>query len=308
MKADSTWQETSGRSIRLNNLEPGHHVFQLQARNSAGILNPKPLEFSMYVTPTLLQRWWFWPGVMVVITLGIVLLARKRIQRIRREEALKTETRTMMAQLETRLLRSQMNPHFIFNSLNSIQKYIWESRQEDAAEYLASFAKLIRAILDNSRREVISLSQELEIMKLYIQLEQRRCNGRFDYHLQVDPGLPLDAVMVPPLLIQPYIENAIWHGVAKKKTQGHIGVTIVKQDDQLVLEIEDNGVGRQQNKQHADDKQSAGMEITQERIERLHTTAHVQVIDKKENGVPAGTKVIVTIPYQTERHAAVLHT
>src|SRR6188768_2180010 len=106
----------------------------------------------------------------------------------------------MLAQLETKLLRSQMNPHFIFNSLNSVQKYIWENKEEDAAEYLARFAKLIRAILENSRMETVSLQEEINVMKLYIELEHRRSNAHFDYAIKVDEDLPQDAVRIPPLL------------------------------------------------------------------------------------------------------------
>ncbi|MEP6795817.1 MAG: histidine kinase, partial [Saprospiraceae bacterium] len=190
---DKEWHEAgTNRSVTYNNLGPGHYVFQLRARNSSGLLNTDPAIFRFSVAPTLIQHLWFWPSIALVCICCVVFLANRSVKKIRKEEKLKTETNQMMAQLETRLLRSQMNPHFIFNSLNSIQKYIWENKEEDAAEYLSRFAKLIRAILENSRKEFITLREELDVLKLYIELEHRRSNGKFDYRIHVAEDLPLD--------------------------------------------------------------------------------------------------------------------
>lgn len=216
----------------------------------------------------------------------------------------------MLAQLETKLLRSQMNPHFIFNSLNSIQKYIWENKEEDAAEYLAQFAKLIRAILENSRKEFISLKEEVDVLKLYIGLEHRRSNGKFDYHIRIDEHLPLTAIQIPPLLLQPYIENAIWHGVNKKSGQGHIDINMQTEDGLLKIEIDDDGVGRSANEKihvlNNAAKESLGTTITEQRIKQLQnktSIAGVEIVDKMKDGLPAGTKVIITIPVNAVVHA-----
>jgi LytS/YehU family sensor histidine kinase len=215
-----------------------------------------------------------------------------------------------VAQLETKLLRSQMNPHFIFNSLNSIQKYIWENKEEDAAEYLARFAKLIRAILENSRKETISLREELEVLKLYIDLEHRRSNGKFNYQVKIDENIHPDEVVIPPLLLQPYIENAIWHGVNPKPGRGHISIRVHHENDALEFVIDDDGVGRNFSveKMEMDPfvKSSAGTEITQQRINHLNTNmphSGVRIIDKQKNGQPAGTTVIISIPIKYQSNA-----
>jgi putative methionine-R-sulfoxide reductase with GAF domain len=209
---------------------------------------------------------------------------------------------------ELSLLRSQMNPHFIFNSLNSVQKYIWENKEEDAAEYLSSFARLMRAILENSRHEYISVKEEMEIIKLYIDLEHRRSNHHFDYLVKIDEQIDLDNTMIPPLLMQPFIENAIWHGLNKKKGKGNLRVAISKKEDQLVCEVEDDGTGRAAAEtKPAAEKKSLGISITQQRIEKLvdnaGKNASVTIKDKWEHGLPAGTKVIVILPLQIRRHA-----
>ncbi len=311
LDTDTDWHETgTNRLVTYTNLSPGHYTFQLKARNSSGIVNEEAAIFQFYIAHTLLQQWWFWPLLGFVFVSTVIALANKRVRKIRKEEALKTKTKTMLAELETKLLRSQMNPHFIFNSLNSIQKYIWENKEEDAAEYLARFAKLIRAILENSRKEFITLQEELDVMKLYIELEHRRSNGKFDYHIQVDTNLETEKLMIPPLLLQPYIENAIWHGVNKKNAHGHIDVNVRKKDEMLEFTVDDDGVGRTFNQPKSGDvnveKTSLGTDITMQRISHLAIGANlagVRFIDKMQEGVPSGTTVIVTIPINTKAHA-----
>jgi sensor histidine kinase YesM len=308
---DPDWHESgTNRSVTYTNLAPGHYTFQLRARNSSGLLTEEPAVFKLSIAPTLFQRWWFWPAIALIFVIIVIALANLRVKMIREEEKLKTKTNKMLAELETKLLRSQMNPHFIFNSLNSIQKYIWENKEEDAAEYLARFAKLIRAILENSRKESISLREELDVLKLYIELEHRRSNGKFDYHIKVPDDLSLDELVIPPLLLQPYIENAIWHGVNKKPGHGHISISIRKHNNVLEFVIDDDGVGRNfkpdGEKELTKEKTSIGTDVTSQRISYLQTktsVAGVRFVDKQNNGLPSGTTVIVTIPVKALSHA-----
>ncbi|MEO6540462.1 MAG: histidine kinase, partial [Ferruginibacter sp.] len=172
------------RTVTYNNLLPGNYIFTLKAANSSGLVNERQAVFKFHITPSLWQRWWFWPLVSLFFIIAVLFIARKRIAVIRENEQQKTAVNKTLAELETKMLRSQMNPHFIFNSLNSVQKYIWENKEEDAAEYLARFAKLIRAILENSRKETVSLKEEINVMKLYIELEHRRSNAHFDYTIK----------------------------------------------------------------------------------------------------------------------------
>ena len=308
---DKEWHEIgTNRSLTYTNLPPGRYNFQLQARNSSGLLSNQTAVFKLSIAPTLVQHWWFWPSAAFAFVMMVIFLANKRVRIIREEERVKTETNKMLAQLETRLLRSQMNPHFIFNSLNSIQKYIWENKEEDAAEYLARFAKLIRAILENSRKEFITLKEELEVLKLYVDLEHRRSNGKFDYHIRVPDDLKLEELMLPPLLLQPYVENAIWHGVNKKAGHGHIDIHIRREEDLLKITIDDDGVGRQRNavstNGSAIGKTSIGTDITQQRIDLLQSKSigtGVEIVDKMKEGIPSGTTVILTVPVKYQQYA-----
>ncbi len=209
---------------------------------------------------------------------------------------------TRLASTELALLRSQMNPHFIFNSLNSVQKYIWENNEEGAAEYLASFARLMRAILENSRHELVTLKQEIDILNLYVELEHRRSNHNFDYSIKTDQKLDLEKTLIPPMLLQPFIENSIWHGLNKKPDKGNLLVHIYKEGHQLICIVDDDGVGRQQTENTSIDKKSLGISITKQRIESLMEStsknAKVNIEDKIINNTPAGTKVTVILPLQ----------
>ncbi len=219
-----------------------------------------------------------------------------------------SQTSRRLAETELSLLRSQMNPHFIFNSLNSIQKYIWENKEEDAAEYLANFAKLMRAILENSRKETVTLTEEISVLKLYIDLEHRRSNAGFNYSVNVAPHLIAENILIAPLIMQPFIENAIWHGLNPKQGRGNLSIHIFQDDNNLVCEIEDDGVGRFYKKEYGGlEKKSLGIDITRQRIENLvHGTsqkARLLITDKQQYGKPTGTKVVITLPLQKSYHA-----
>jgi LytS/YehU family sensor histidine kinase len=203
-------------------------------------------------------------------------------------------------------LRAQMNPHFIFNCLNSINRYIVKSDQTTASLYLTKFAKLIRLILDNSNSKNVILSQELEALKLYIEMEALRFDKKFSYEIKVEGNLGADTVEVPPLIIQPYVENAIWHGLLHKEENGHLSVRVSQNGgSMLYCVIEDNGVGRERAKElkskSATSRKSLGMQLTQNRLSLLNKhaelNASVEIVDlKDENGTAAGTRVILKIP------------
>lgn len=212
-----------------------------------------------------------------------------------RQQRNKATLRQVKASLEMKALRSQMNPHFIFNSLNSIQKYIWENRQEDAAEYLTRFARLIRLVLENSQHEVVPLVEELAALKLYIDMEHRRNNQKFDYRITVQEGIRTQTVLVPPLLIQPYVENAIWHGLSQKEERGMLHVAVAISGGALSYTITDDGIGREraaQIKSKTAKASSMGMNISSERIAWL----------KRDSGKAAS--VTITDLYISEKEAA----
>lgn len=156
----------------------------------------------------------------------------------------KERARKEVAELETRVLRSQMNPHFIFNALNSINAYVQRHDAEGASTYLSKFAKLMRAVLENSRHAEVPLQEDLDALRGYIELERQRMEKKFDFTIAVDPAIDPELVMVPPLVVQPLVENAIWHGLANKVGSGHLKLDVRKQGDVLHWTVEDNGVGR----------------------------------------------------------------
>lgn len=220
-------------------------------------------------------------------------------------EAILMDTQQKMADVEMQALRAQMNPHFIFNCLNSINRYIVKSDQATASLYLTRFAKLIRLILDNSNSKSVTLANELEALRLYIEMESIRFEKKFDYVITVDNAVQPETVYVPPLIIQPYVENAIWHGLLHKETEGHLSIYVYRQSAYMLeCVIEDNGVGREKARElkskSASSKKSLGMKLTEDRLALLNKQTQlessVEVEDLvDEQGKPAGTRVIVKI-------------
>ncbi|MBP9194325.1 MAG: histidine kinase [Saprospiraceae bacterium] len=300
---DKVWSPYStSRFKNYTQLPPGNYVFKVRAKNIIGLTSQKIATFTFVVKPAFWQTWWFKSLSALVLVAGLYAWYHIRIDGIRNRAEEKNKFDKMMAELDEKLLRSQMNPHFIFNSLNSIQKYIWESKEELAAEYLASFAKLMRAILENSRKEYVSLEEEFKILKLYIDLEHRRSNGKFEYQLQLDPSLDATKVKILPLILQPFIENAIWHGLGKKEEGGFLLVNICQKDEHnMEVVIEDNGVGRKKETAIQSDSNPLGQSITQQRLEKLmevsRKNAEVQIIDLfDQQGKAAGTRVVLCLP------------
>jgi two-component system, LytTR family, sensor kinase len=248
-----------------------------------------------------------------ILTTIATLMAAKLVaieadEDIRRKKEEISNMNVQLAQLELASLRSQMNPHFLFNSLSSIHKYIWENRPEDASEYLTKFSKLIRMILENSKEKSISLSAEIEMLHLYIELEHRRCNSKFSYRFTVDSALDAGNTAIPSMIIQPYVENAIWHGLLQKEGSGELMITINGKGKVLECCVEDNGIGRQMATEIRQAKQgthrSLGLGITHKRLKLLSIEkgedAAVTIIDKKDSdGHAGGTKVILHLPLAT---------
>ena len=211
-----------------------------------------------------------------------------------------------IAETEMTALRAQMNPHFIFNCLNSIKLYTLENDSQTASEYLTMFSQLIRLVLENSRSEKVTLEKELEALRLYIELEAMRFKDKVKYQIHVSPGIDQQYTELPPLLIQPYVENAIWHGLMHKKEGGNILITITQPTEHcLQVEITDDGVGREQAAEYksksATRQKSFGLKMTSERIDMINQVygikADVQVADLKDKTNKAnGTRVIIKIP------------
>jgi len=215
--------------------------------------------------------------------------------RKRRQERFEKEAAT----LETQALRSQMNPHFIFNALNSINAFVQRNDQDSATSYLSKFARVMRSVLENSRHAEVPLADDLETLRGYLDLERMRMEKKFDFTITVDPALDPEEVMVPPLVVQPFVENAIWHGMANKEGKGHISLTVSNHAGQMRWTIEDDGAGRHAKKAAAPNaavkKTSLGTAITRARLD-LVQKQHGGKAGFQYTDLPQGTRVEVDMP------------
>jgi LytS/YehU family sensor histidine kinase len=227
-----------------------------------------------------------------------------QIQKLEGEKTM-TEMEQRTIELEMQALRAQMNPHFVFNSLNSIHRFILENNRAQASHFLTKFSRLIRLILLNSQTSFISLENELEALSLYLDLESLRFDYYFSYNISVHPEIDVSELNIPPLIMQPYVENAIWHGLMQKKERGHLDIDLLEENECLLIRISDNGIGRKKAAEKASKSatlhKSSGIRITSERISRLKNSymkgPKVTINDLVfDDGSAAGTEVIIKIP------------
>jgi len=241
-------------------------------------------------------------------------LELQQLESERKEESLKHQA----TELEMQVLRAQMNPHFIFNSLNSINRFILKKQSSEATEYLTKFSRLIRMILNSSANTSVSLAEDLEALQLYLELERLRCEEKFSFKIKFDPDLDIDFLQVPPMLLQPFVENAIWHGLmnlpdrqaglptdqAGKESEGHLSINIQQENSTLICIITDDGIGRKKAaelKNKSGKHKSMGMKITESRIAMMQKmNSDGKSIEIKDlvcpDGSAAGTEVVLKIP------------
>ena len=198
-----------------------------------------------------------------------------------------------------------MNPHFIFNALNSIKKFVIANEPANAEKYLGKFSKLIRSILDNSRSGMVTVEKELQLLKLYLDLEQLRFGTKLMYSITVDENIQPGDIDIPSMIIQPFVENAMLHGIMHREDGGKVDIHFILHKAWLEITIEDNGVGRAKSaaykSKHAEPHQSIGIQVATKRLEALKkddgTPAGINIIDLlDEGGEGLGTKVIIAIP------------
>lgn len=217
----------------------------------------------------------------------------------------KAALRQKVAELESKALRAQMNPHFIFNSLNAIQELVVTENVTAAYDYLSKFSKLLRLVLNNSEKPLIPLADEAAMLHLYLELESLRFRQSFTYQILIDEALDAESVLVPPLLLQPFIENAVWHGLMLKEGEKRLLVKVEPTGDGLACTVEDNGIGRQKaaeikaHKLGAGHFESKGLVLSRQRIELLKSngrSGEVKIEDLCRDGLAAGTRVSIQLP------------
>lgn len=309
---DKDWSPSSNsHSFTYPNLGPGDYTFMVKACNEDGVWNRVPAQVTFHISAPFWMRWWFLLLTILTVSALLFFLFRWRVNRIRAkadEVQQKTQMEKEILELEQKALRLQMNPHFIFNALNSIQSQIGTDNEQAARYYLAKFSRLMRQILDNSRQSQITLEEEVHTLENYLLIE-KFCNGnRFDYSIRVNEQLESDYIKLPPMLLQPFIENAIKHGLKSVDgKRGLIDVCFAEHDGLLECSVTDNGIGRakaadmNRNSKETYHKSTALL-VTQERLDLLHNDKQIrslEIIDLYDaTGNAAGTKVVVRIPVQ----------
>lgn len=305
---ENSWSEPSTEDYsKYANLPPGSYTFQVKSCNNEGVWSLETATFEFEIKTAFFKTWWFYTLITISLFIAALSIFQFRLKRIRKREQAEFETQVAISKVELKALRAQMNPHFVFNSLNSIQHYILYNKGDEAAKYLNKFAKLIRIILNNSEKSMVTINEDLESLKLYLELETMRFDGKFDYSVNVDPSIDPDYDEIPPMLMQPYLENAILHGLNPKKEKGHLKIDIFTKDNYIVCRIEDNGIGRvkaaeikrtEPGSQH----KSLGMKITSERLRILNeinkSDLNFTITDlKDEHQNSRGTMVELYIPH-----------
>ncbi len=306
--ADEKWLgPTESRSVTYAYLPHGDYSFLLESYSIDEPDLVSSLNFDFIITPPFYLRPWFFVlvGILVIALFYAIVLSRvKKEQQKRATLQLQFQSRLMA--LESQTLNSSMNRHFIFNALNSIQYYINMQDRKSANRYLTSFAKLIRKNLDSSQQNETSLADELERIELYLSLEQMRFQDRFDYAVHIDSEINTETVEIPAMILQPFLENSIWHGILPTEAHGKINLNITNHQTEVVIEIRDNGIGVEtsmRNKNGSEETHiSKGMEITHNRIQLYRKMTGLNYLLEgptelvNAEGVVEGTTVLIRLP------------
>lgn len=290
---------------RFFNLDAGVYHFEVRACNESGLCSDiKRVDFTIK-TP-FFRQWWFF--AVLVLTAGFIVFVtlRNRYKNKEKQERLESDYQRLRKETyksKIAAIRSQMNPHFIFNALNTIQEFILTNQQDIASEYLADFADLMRIYLNQSKEENISISEEEESLQLYLRLENLRFNGELDYRIEVDERINKDGTHIPVMLLQPYVENSIKHGLLHKKGKKQLSIRFEKKENHIRCTIEDNGVGRTAstriNAAKSIGHKSFATGANNSRIDLINKNREskikVDIIDLYREGEPVGTRVEIVL-------------
>jgi len=308
---DADWRKAGAeRTAYYFNVPPAKYIFRVRVGNNEDVWAEKSLPIE--IIPAWYSNIYFRSAALLLL-IGLVYAAVRRRFRLqlRRQMEKSTYDRQLAelqrrsSELEMQALRSQMNPHFIFNALNAINRFILQNNTSQASGYLTKFSRLIRFILQNSEQSLVTLERELNTLDLYLELEALRFDYHFSYSVQVDDSVDTQYILVPPLIIQPYAENAIWHGLMHKEAHGHLEIKLHCDRKWLYCIIRDDGIGRQRagelKSKSAHQHKPMGMKITAGRMELLKKESRyasaITINDPiKKDGSPAGTEVILKIP------------
>lgn len=297
---DDNWIKAGNRTTAYyTKLSPGIYTFRVRALTADSLSKHPGASIKIVIEPPFWQTWWFY-SILILVILGIIYLVIKW-----RTSIINKNYSHKLAELELKALRSQMNPHFIFNSLNSIQYFILKKEPKDAYNYLTKFSSLMRMILQNSKHKSISLQAEHDWLKTYLELENLRMENTLDFSITIDKNLQPDRIYVPTMVLQPYVENAIIHGLLPKEGKRQLTIEITAEGQNLKCIITDNGIGRasshELNKVRLKHHESTAMNLTKDRLAILNIETGngvgPKVIDLfDENGNSTGTRVELILP------------
>lgn len=305
---DSTWYNINSPQLVLQDLAPGSYELEIKVEMPEQNRRSSIERLHIQVAKPWWQWIWIWLLAAFFIFLGFYVFYKERIAQVEKREEEKAAFRVQMADLEQTALRSQMNPHFIFNCLSSIQQLVVTGNKEEANEYLVKFARLIRKTLEYSGRQYISVEEEMNYLREYMVLEELRIPGKFKFTITVDPDIDRNKIQIPNMMLQPIVENSIRHGIKHLEKPGaHIAIDIIKEDPYIRFAVTDNGIGRKASGQTGIDlfarEKSFGMDIVQKRLALIEggekKGAKLVVEDLyAADGSAAGTKVIILMPYK----------
>lgn len=296
---DESWVDIDNtqRRVRYTSVPPGNYQLEYRIGNRNGNWSNNTACITFHLERPFYQTVWF--IILVVLLLALILWLLYK----RRERQLKLEVRAV--ELQQRIFRLQLNPHFMGNSLLAIQNFIYLHKPIEAGNYISDFARLFRLILNNSKSEFILISKEIETLELYLKLQRLRFPEKFDFNFEIDDAIDPDVYRIPPMLAQPMIENALEHGLFSKESRGNLIIRLLHHTHHLILEVEDNGIGLSAALKLTSgqkDHQSTALQITRERIELLGKKyGFIVIFEVKEligkGGQSLGTKVRFTLPF-----------
>ena len=297
--ADTGWKKTRETSLQFLALPAGEYTLQIAAANEDGVWNQQPAEVHFSIAPYFTETWWFLTLSFSAVPV-LLLLTYWRISRNQRREQ---ATEAQIRELRQKMLAANMNPHFIFNSLSSIQDYINKHSLEEANEFLARFGSLIRMNMLAAQTSYVTLEDELHRLQLYLSLEELRFNDRFAHNISMTSAIEPADIVIPTMLIQPYVENAIWHGILPLKKPGHIEIGIAADNDEtFTIRIQDNGAGLSSaSGSSGSGHTSLSMKLNRERLALLSRstglTFNVEATEQRDHrGNITGTLVELTLP------------
>ncbi|MEZ4937008.1 MAG: histidine kinase [Crocinitomicaceae bacterium] len=296
-----SWQfvDAEQQEISFTSLPPGKYHLEITAINEDGV-ESKKISKKIFVSSPIYQKWWFYLFLLITILITMYILFRWQIRTIRKKSLLKQQY--IRAQLTA--LKAQMNPHFLFNTLNSLQDLILRQDFKSTNYYLSKYSALMRMILSNSEKQTVEIEEEIKMLQLYLELEKLRFGDEFQFNVSCQPQLIDDRAQVPPMIIQPFIENAIKHGLLHKIGEKNLTISFKLAENKIICEIEDNGIGRLKsqeiNERQQKTHQSFSTQATGERMRLMQDfygqPYEMEILDLFESNQPCGTKILLKFP------------